>query len=191
MANAAVIIETTGNEVKAANFGVLTAARAEGTNEVFAFVFGGDANAYKTELEKYGVKRIVSIESDGADLEAKPDLKAKALIAAMKEFGVSALLTLSSSTGKDIMARVAAEMRAPLALDCVAVDMAAQTVQKPYFSGKTIATLKLKGDNFLCAIRPNSIDATQAPEVAEVATFTAPVGEYDGLVIKEVKKNDS
>jgi len=190
MTKVAVLIETTDNEVKAANFGVLTAARGEG-HELYAFVVGADAQSCKGELEKYGAAQIISITGDGADLSAQPDLQAKAIIAALKEYQTSVLLALGSSKGNDILARVAAKLQVPLAVDCLSIDCSASTVRKPYFAGKTIATLKLNGEYFICAIRPNAVEPVQAPVEAEVASFTAEVGNYDGLVIKEVKKSAS
>lgn len=191
MATIAVLIETTENIVKAANYGVLTAARGAAENDICALIINGDGNSCKAELEKYGVKRIVSIQADDAGFGARPDLQAQAIIAAMKEFGLTDLIGLSSSTGKDLLARVAALLQAPLAVDCLSVDPGTRTVRKPYFSGKTIATLKLKGDNFLCAIRPNAVEPVEAAATAEATDFTANVAGDDRLVIKEVKKSAS
>ncbi|MBW2659534.1 MAG: electron transfer flavoprotein subunit alpha/FixB family protein [Deltaproteobacteria bacterium] len=190
MTKVAVLIETTDNKVKDANFGVLTAAR-EGGNEIYGFLMGADGEQCRGELEKYGVAKIVSIAGDGVDLQPKPDLQARAIIAALKEYDIPVLLGLSSSEGKDTLARVAAKLKAPLAVDCLSVDIAASTVRKPYFSGKTIATLKMNGAYFLSAIRPNAVEPVEAPVDAEVVSFTQDVGDYDGLVIEEIKKSDS
>lgn len=190
MTKIAVLIETTDNKVKAANFGVLTEARGQ-DNEIYGFLAGADAEVCRGDLEKYGVVKVVSIVGDGADLQAKPDLRAKAIIAAMKEYDITILLGLSSSDGRDILARVASSLKAPLAADCLSVDLAARTVCKPYFSGKTVATLKMNGDYFLSAVRPNAVEPVEAPANAEMVFFTAVVGDYDDLVIKEVKKSGS
>jgi len=190
MTNVAVLIETTDNEVKAANFGVLTAAQG-GENEIYAFVVGADSESCKGELEKYGAGKIIAVEADGADLNAQPDLQAEAIIGAMTEYEAPVLLALSSSKGKDILARVAAKLKAPLAVDCLSVDSSARTVRKPYFAGKTIATLKMNGDNFICALRPNVVEPVESPTDAEIITFTAAVGGYNGMAIKEIKKSAS
>jgi len=76
----------------------------------------------------------------------------------------------------------------PLASDCLAVDLATGTVTKSHFSGKTVATVKMSGAVMLCAIRPNAIEAVEAPADAAVETFVASV-EDPGLVkVVEVKK---
>ena len=190
MTKIAVLIETADNEDKDANFGVLTAAQGEG-NEIYAFIVDADGERCKGELEKYGVAKIVSIESDGADLNGQPDLQAKAIIAALEEYETSVLLTLGSSKGRDVITRVAAKLKAPLAVDCLTIDCSSRTVRKPYFAGKTIATLKMNGDYFLCALRPNAVEPVEAPAITELITFTAVVGNDNGLIIKEIKKSDS
>ena len=124
-------------------------------------------------------------------MNGQPDLQARAIIAALKEYETPVLLALGSSKGRDILARVAAKLKAPLAVDCLSVDCSARTVRKPYFAGKTIATLKMNGDYFICAIRPNAVEPVEASTDAELLTFTATVGNYDGLVIKEIKKSVS
>ncbi len=109
----------------------------------------------------------------------------------MQEYEASILLALGSSKGRDILARVAAKLKAPLAVDCLSVDSSARTVRKPYFAGKTSATLKMNGDYFICALRPNAVEPVESKVEAELATFTAAVGDYDGLIIKEIKKSAS
>ena len=190
MTKIAVLIETANNKVKSANFGALTAAQGEG-NEIYAFIVDADGESCKGDLEKYGVVKIISIESGSTDLNGQPDLQAKAIIVALKEYETSILLTLGSSKGRDIITRVAAKLKAPLAVDCLSVDCSSRTVRKPYFAGKTIATLKMNGDYFLCALRPNAVEPVEAPATAELITFTAVVGDHKGLTVKEIKKSAS
>jgi electron transfer flavoprotein alpha subunit len=183
-----VLIETTENEVKATNFGVITAARGEDDNEIYAFVLNADADMCKDDLKEYGVRKVVEISVDGGGLAFSPDLKAKALAGAMKKFKVTTLFGLSSATGRDVLARVAAFLDAPLALDCVGVNLAESTVIKSHFSGKTLAKIKLTGDYFICGIRPNAIEALAEPCDAEVMTYQSPAEDTGRLVVREVKQ---
>jgi electron transfer flavoprotein alpha subunit len=210
-----VLIETTENEVKAANFGVITATRGQGDNEIYAFVLNADADMCKDDLKEYGVRKIVEVSVDGGGLAFSPDLKAKALAEAMKNFKITTLFGLSSATGRDVLARVAAFLDAPLALDCVGVNLAENTVIKArvaafldaplaldcvgvnlaestviksHFSGKTFATIKLSGDYFICGIRPNAIEALVEPCDAEVMTYQSSAKDTGRLVVREVKQ---
>jgi electron transfer flavoprotein alpha subunit len=189
MAQTAVLIETLGNTVKEANFGVITAARGTAANGICALLLNTDAASCKSELERFGVNRIVTIQANDAGFTARPDGQAKAIVDAMKEFGLTDLVGLSSSNGKDILARVAAQLEAPLALDCLSVDVASRTVRKPYFAGKTIATLKLKGDCLVAAVRPNAVEPVEAAATAEVVSFAVTTAGDDKMVIREVKKS--
>ncbi len=190
MSRIGVLIETNKNSVKPANYGVLTAARTAG-KEIYAFVFNNDVDALQADLKEYGVSKLINIKTPGDSLPAKPDLQAAALIAAIEKFETNTFIALSSSRGKDIMARVAAKTKSALALDCVDINFDERTCVKSYFTGKTQATLKLSGDLFLCAVRPNAIEATKAPCDITILQFDANVTDDKKLIITEVKTSDT
>ncbi|WP_372681129.1 electron transfer flavoprotein subunit alpha/FixB family protein [Desulfosarcina sp.] len=188
MAKIGILIETEDGKVKDTNFGVLTAARAQGEGTIVALMLDGSADGAKEALGKYGANKVVQVSAAGGDLSTRPDLKARALAAAIDNYGLGALLGLASAQGRDIFARLAASMDLPLASDCMAVDLAAKTVKKSHFSGKTFATVKMSGQVMLCALRPNAIEAVEASVDAAVESFDAPV-EDPGLVkVVDVKK---
>lgn len=189
MTKVAVLIEKTDNEIKAANLAILTAAKSA-DNEVYGFLMEEDGETCKAELEKYGAANIVSI-SGAADIASKPRAQAKALIAAMNEYGITNLLALGAPKSKDILARMAAILKVPMAADCLSVDCEAKTVSKPYFSGKTIATLKMHSPYMICAFRPNVVEPVANPVDAQLVSFSAPDGDDDKMVIKEVKNSSS
>jgi electron transfer flavoprotein alpha subunit len=118
-------------------------------------------------------------------------LQAGALVEAIRHFEITAFLGLSSAKGRDLLARVAALMDAPLVQDCVGVDLAAKTVTKSHFSGKTVATIKLNASPFFCGLRPNAIEAQTAPCEAEVIEYPVAVQDPGKLVVKEVKQSPS
>jgi electron transfer flavoprotein alpha subunit len=191
MPKVGVLIETGEDGVKEANFGVITAARGGSEADIHAFVLDGSADGSKAVLQSYGVNKVVALGAGGGELSSSPDLQAAALVAAIDHFGLSALLGLSSAIGRDLLARVAALMDAPLAQDCIGVDLAAQTVTKSHFSGKTVATVRLVGSPIICGLRANVIEAQSAPCEAAIVEFTAAVAGDGKLVIKEVKQSRS
>jgi electron transfer flavoprotein alpha subunit len=188
MATIGILIETEDGKVKETNFGVLAAARQQGDATIIAFVTEGSAEGVVNDLGRYGAQKVVHITVDGADLSANPDLKARALAAAVDHYGLDALLGLASARGRDIFARLAAFRDLPLASDCLAVDLAAKTVKKSHFSGKTFATIKMSGNVMLCAIRPNAIEAVEAPVDAAVESFAAPVQDPGLTKVVDVKR---
>ena len=188
MATIGILIETEDGNVKDTNFGVLTAAHEQGEGTIVALMLDGSADGAKEVLGKYGAHKVVQVSVADGDMSTSPDLKARALAAAIDNYSLDALLGLASAQGRDIFARLAASMDLPLASDCMAVDVAAKTVKKSHFSGKTYATVKMSGPVVLCALRPNAIDAVEAPSEAAVESFAAPV-EDPGLVkVVDVKK---
>jgi len=191
MANIGVLIETNDNEVKEANFGVITAAHNGGANEVFALLLNGSGEACKDAVQKYGAQKVVEITADGADLSINPALQAKALVNALQHFEIHSLLGLSSLKGKNLLSRVAVLLDAPLALDCVNLNLDESTVIKSHFSGKTKATVKLKGVYFICGMRPNVIEAREDACNTEVVSYRAPVEDAGQVTIKEIKKGAS
>lgn len=180
MANIGVLIEMDGKEIKDANLGVITAALAGGT--VFALIFAEDGKAYRKDLELYGVEKILIFRGDG------PVHQSKMMAAAAEKHRFSALLGLSSAWGRDLLARCACELNAPLALDAVGVDPAVGVVTKSHFSGKTLATLKLTGEIIVCGLRPNVIEAVQAPSSAEVMAFEGIIEDEGCLKVIDSKK---
>ncbi len=179
MSNIGVLIETDENGIKAAGLGVITAARAGGT--VFAIVFADDGEAVREDLERYGVEKILTVSADG------PEQAAKNLAAAAREHGFVALLGVSSARGRDLLARCACELNVPLALDVTGVDLAAGTVTKSHFSGKTTATLKLGGGMKVCGLRPNVVEAMESPSTADVSSFAGSAEDAGRTKVLEVK----
>jgi electron transfer flavoprotein alpha subunit len=188
MATIGVVIETEGGRVKETNFGVVTAARGGGGNTVLALLLEGSAEEAKAALAPYGVHTIVPLSAAGVDLAQGPDLRARALAAAIEPLGLNALLGLATATGRDLFARLAAHLKLPLASDCVSVDTAAQTVRKSHFSGKTVATIRLKAAVMLCALRPNAVEAVTAPASPDVSPLAVSVQDPGRLRVLEVKK---
>ena len=180
MSNIGVLIEMDGQEIKASNYGVLTAA-CSGGNAV-ALVFTENGEAIKNDLERFGAGKIVTMSA------TNPVQKAKLMAAVVKEFNLRALLGLSSARGRDLLARCACLLDAPLALDAIQTDLGDGMVVKSHFSGKTTAAIQLSGDTLLVGLRPNVIEAVEKPVSAELIPFSAETGESDGLKILEVKK---
>jgi electron transfer flavoprotein alpha subunit len=191
MAKVGVLIETEDQKVKETNWGVLTAARQGDTNAIFALLLDGETETVKGELSAYGARHVVRIKGESVDLATSPDLQARALAQAVKNFELDGLVGLASARGRDIFARLAAFLNVPMISDCVAVKIAEKTVKKSHFSGKTFATIKLSSDLLLCSIRPNAIEPVKNPVEVEVLAFTAAV-EDPGLVkVLETKKGAS
>ena len=85
-----ILIETKDGEIKKTNFGVITLARAQ-EHELYAFLLNGKATAYKEQLQKYGIRKIIEIASEQSPLEWNPVQWARAIMGAMDHFGITTL----------------------------------------------------------------------------------------------------
>ena len=191
MNKVAVLIETENGKIKPTNFGVITAARGTGDNEVVALVTDNSAQAAAEALGPYGAQKIVQLSVEGQDLATKPDLEAQAIGAAIKANGFNAVIGVASILGRDVFARLAANLDLSLVSDCVGIDLDAKTVQKSHFSGKTVATLRLNGEVILATIRPNAIEASEASASPAIEFFAAPLEDAGRLTVIDEKKGGS
>ncbi|RLB91553.1 MAG: electron transfer flavoprotein subunit alpha/FixB family protein [Deltaproteobacteria bacterium] len=160
MSKIGVLIETADQTIKTSVPGVIAAAALGG--EVVGFVLDGLADTYKDQLGAFGVTELVNLTAGELVFSKAPEAAGQALACGVKAFGVTALLGVSSPVGNDLLARAAVALKAPLALDCIDVDFAKNTVKKSHFSGKAIATLEMVGSPFVCGIRPNSFEPADA-----------------------------
>ena len=181
-----ILIELKEGKIKKTNFGVITLARRQDT-DLFALVLNGDAAVCKEQLKQYGIGQIIDLTSGDGPIPWNPDDWARAIVAAMNHFGITALCGLTSARGKDMLPRVAAYLDAPLVLDCIDLNLHERTVKKSQFSGKTIATIKVSGNHFIFGIRPNAIEATPEPCEAEVLAYQTD-DKSKRLVVKEIKQ---
>ncbi|MEA3231851.1 MAG: electron transfer flavoprotein subunit alpha/FixB family protein [Thermodesulfobacteriota bacterium] len=187
MKKIAILIETRSGEIKPSIHGVITAAQGSG-HELFALVFGSDGDKYTDQLKAFGINKLVAITSPEPVFGLNPDSRAGAIIEIMDHFEIHTLFALTSLEGKDLLPRIAARLDAPLVMDCIDVDLAASTADKPQFSGKTIATVRVNGTHRIFGIRPNVIKPKPMPVQTEVIPFeyNAPAdGRYE---VKEVRK---
>jgi electron transfer flavoprotein alpha subunit len=75
-------------------------------------------------------------------------------------------------------------------MDCVGFNFTDHTVTKYQFSGKVLANIKLNGAHYILGVRPNILDAKEAPYKAEVISHQIP--DYvERLKVKEIKQGES
>jgi electron transfer flavoprotein alpha subunit len=189
MEKVSILIETKAGQIKKTNYNVITAARG-GQRELYAFLLDADGAECKTYLQKYGIQKIIDIQSNGGHIEWNPVSWAKAIIKAIEHFGINTLLGLTSSQGKELLPRVAAGLNAPLIMDCIEINLDEHIVKKSQFSGKTIATIKADGTHCIYGLRPNAVEAKPEACRAEVVSFITPI-EHESLVVREIKQSSS
>jgi electron transfer flavoprotein alpha subunit len=183
----AILIETKNGEIKKANYGVITAARGD-DHELFAFLMDGSGADHQSALEAYGIHKVVEIASEQGPFPWNPVIWSKAIMDAMAHFGIEILLGLTSAGGKELLPRIAARLDAPLVMDCVSVNLAANTVKKSQYSGKTVALIKTYGKHHIYGLRPNAVAAQTEPGRAAVVRYHAHA-DSRALTVKEIRSD--
>lgn len=170
MEKVALLIEFKAGRVKKANFGMATLVRRAG-KAMCAFVINDPAAEAQAALEPYGVQQVVDIRAGGPAAAWNPARWARAIAAAMDRFGITQLIGLTTPQGRDLLPRIAAQLDAPLIMDCLEVDLERKVVKTSQYSGKTVATMRLTGRHFIYGLRANTVEAQKAPVTAELLSF--------------------
>ncbi|MCE5284009.1 MAG: hypothetical protein LLG93_18140, partial [Deltaproteobacteria bacterium] len=191
MAAIGVLIDEKDGKVKRTNYGVLSLARKDPGNTVYALVLSGRGAEYRDELKAFGADQIVTAGTAGANADSDPEAACKVLDRLIDELGLEILLGLSSATGKDRLARVAAFRGAPLVLDCTEVDLGTGIVRKSHFSGRTTASLRMVKRPWILGIRPNTLPEIPCQREAEVLHLDLPVQPSKRLTVKEVRQGQA
>lgn len=180
MSKIAVILETDAHGVKESAYGALTLAASAG--ECVALTIASAENV-KEACARFGVTKIISITGD--NLETRLDLRAAAYAACIKSESLGKVVAVHSLESKDILARIAVELKAAYMSDCLQIDLASSTVKKSYFSGKAIATISVPGDVAIFGLRPNTVEPVEKASTPELSSFTAPSAETCAVTVLE------
>lgn len=184
-----VFIETKDQDIKATVPGVIAAAARGG--DVVGFILDGLADTYKDRLGEYGVTELVNLTAGGTVFSERPEAAGEALAKGAAAFDVTALLGVCSPTGNDLLARAAVALKAPLALDCIDVDLTENCVRKSHFSGKAIATIEMTGSPFVCGIRPNTFEPVIKSCACTVTDHPVTIANNDRVTVTNVDEAGS
>jgi electron transfer flavoprotein alpha subunit len=188
MANVLVFTETNDGKVKPVTLeilGKLTGQKAE------VAVIGDLAADQVKLLASYGAQKVHKLK--GANLDKySPEGYSNALQGFIKSHSFDYVLAGATSTGKDLMPRLAASFQAGCASDCTnfAFDGGTFAGTRPLFAGKCLAKVELTGPKpHFATVRPNALGlpATPVAGAGEAADVAADAGAIRAA-IKEIIK---
>lgn len=167
-----------------------TIAEGRGGTRVAAVLMGAGVAPLAADLGQWGIGTV--LVADGPVLkDYRTEPYATVLAEAVKARKPSAILFPASLQGKDLSARLAGKLEAPLATDCVALDEVATdslTVTRPVYSGKARAKVRLTGPTQLVSFRPNVLPPAGAQATmarAESLPIAVDAAVADRVVVKE------
>lgn len=153
-------------------------------------VLGQNVSAAAESLGAFGVTKVFAIE--GASLEPfRGDAFFRALLELVQKIKPQIILATASTTGKDVLPRLAVKLKAGLATDCVElkIENGKLKARRPIFAGKALADVSFSSDVQLATARPNSFGTPQTDNAkkAAVEKIAANIGELR-VKVKEVKE---
>ncbi len=170
MTTIVVFVESAGSTPRRASLEALGAASQSGAS-VVAVVTGPNGPAVAKALGAFGAAQVVVLT--GAD-QYSPDATAKDCAAIVCELKASAFLVAASSTGKDLLPRVAALLDCTPHCDCTALRWSGSASgTRPILAGKAIATVSGGGGVFCASLRPNCFAAVEKAAAGTVTTRAA------------------
>jgi len=181
MANGVLVIaEQSGGVFRKVTFEALSEARkladTLGDNVSVAAIGSGITDT-AAGLSAYGADRI--LVADNNDLaDCLNDAYSLATAAIIEKEAPRIVLLGATSQGKDLAARLAARLDAPLGMDCVALHMenGSLTITRNMYGGKLLVDLELCGVPAIVAIRPNAFGATPVQAAGQVEPISVDTG---------------
>ena len=175
-----VLLETTTSNLRSASLPAVTAARklaqANG-GPVVGVVIGSGVGAAAQDAARY-VDKVLCCDN-AALAAALAETWAPVLAAAVKQIGAGALLASATSTGKDILPRVAGLLGAGMASEIVAV-AGAKTFRRPTYAGNSLTDVEVLTPVVVATVRQTEFPpAAPAGSAGTVEALTP--GPIDAL----------
>ena len=141
-----------------------------------AAVLGSGIEKISNELVKYGADKIL-IADNQILYEYLTDTYTGVIADIIEIEKPSVVILGSTSQGKDLSARLAARLNAPLSVDCIAIRVEGENLitTRPMYGGKIIADMILEGYPKIAAIRPNSMNIVESAGAGAIERINAGV----------------
>src|SRR6516162_7484129 len=144
------------------------------SGKAIAVVVGEGIEQLAGEAAKYGVSKVVALESPALK-SYLADAYTQAIAELARSLGAETILATASAVGKDLFPRLAARLNAPMASDIVAINDDG-TLIRPMYAGNVLATIELAAPVKVVTIRATAFDAAKPTDaVAPVEKVSAKI----------------
>lgn len=191
MAKILILAEAVNGKTKRSSLELATWARKSGQPFV-AMALGSAAKTIISDMGAQGVPEVLACE-DGLYDKYNPELFANALAEAIQKSGATIVLSSASSTGRDLLPRVAARLNSGVLSDCVDLKLEgdALTAKKPMLAGKCFAKMSFEASPVqFVLMRANQLPTEPGPATTPKVTTLTP-SQPLWAVVKEVAKGTS
>ena len=183
--------EQRDGKIKKSSFETVRAARDIADKlgaECIALIVGSGVTAIAPELGQYGASRVIAVDEVSLAAHANRAY-AKIISSIAKQEGAGIVFLAASQMGKDLAPRVAVQLEAGLASDCIAlnVENGDLLASRPVYAGKAVVDVRVKTAVKVFTLRPNVFSATATGENAKVEKATVALEPTDlTTVVKNV-----
>ncbi len=198
MGNVLVIAHIQDGEVKkstncAVTFASTVASFVGGTYSVMAL--GDSLGGVAESLGKLGAEKVLLAEAEGLDQQL-PERWAPVIEQVVKQGGFQVVVSPATSTGKDVLPRLAHRLDAGMASDVVAVENldGKLTYTRPMYAGNVNGQVQLPADIEVVTIRQTEFDPCATADGAspvEKVEVPAPLEVLNQIVFKGFEKSVS
>ena len=164
------------------------ALKADVGGPVTAVVIGSGIQEIAADLAAYGADEIVAFDQDF--LRYYSGAYGHALVQAVKQADPAVVIVPASIMGRDLGARVAAELDTGLASDCIEIGRVdgAATAKRPVYAGKAHTSVTVTGTPAVLGIRPNIFAAAETNPGARGDVKVTGL-EFDVATIRAIVKD--
>jgi electron transfer flavoprotein alpha subunit len=166
MSNVLLFVQHDGGKILKGTLVALTAAeqlkKAWGAGDIVGVVLGGGAAAVAQEISEYGLSKVIYSENSLFE-RYRSEPYARALALAMKDLGATTLVGLASSTGKDLLPRVAALVDGAQASDIIGINDDG-SLKRPVYAGNILADVELLTSTRIVSVRGTAFSAAAKSE---------------------------
>ncbi len=183
-----VIADHNNEHLNVATLSSITAAN-ELSNEVDVLVAGNNCQAVAESVSKtQGVKRVLLCDNDVCETQLAENIAP--LIQQLAE-NYSHLLSTATTTGKNLMPRVAALLDVAQISDIIGIE-SEETFTRPVYAGNVIATVQSVDTKKVITVRSTAFPSAEMIDTAApIETVTAPSDAgLSSLVSEELTKSD-
>ncbi|MBK67531.1 MAG: electron transfer flavoprotein subunit alpha [Rickettsiales bacterium] len=182
-----IVAEHDHNSIKSATLSTVAAAQKIG-GDIHILVAGKECSGAADEASKInGVSKV--LKSDDAAYEHHLAENVAPLIVSLAE-SYSHILAPATTTGKNIMPRVAALLDTQQISDIIGVE-SNDTFQRPIYAGNAIATVQSSDDKKVITVRSTAFDAVDLDGSASVEDVAAKgSSDLSSFVSAELSKSE-
>ncbi|HEY1584785.1 MAG TPA: electron transfer flavoprotein subunit alpha/FixB family protein [Polyangia bacterium] len=182
MSNVLVVIETQDGHLRTASLPAVTFGKQMASStggKLSLLVVGAGVDGVAAEATKYGAADVLVADHPGLK-NYLAETYAPIVAKAAKDKGASVVAATSTSTGKDLMPRVAALLDAGLVSDLIAI-VGPTSFKRPMMAGNIIATVEVATPIVCATVRQTEF------KPAEAAGAASPVSKLDATAASDTR----